>query len=219
MMNSFSACRSARTLLVALFLCAGWAAGGCGQPHGERPPGPGRPAVVSGDTSQPRELYGAEEYRIGPGDTVEVFVWKNPEVSRTVPVKPDGTISLPLVGEQRAAGLTPAELRETLTKAYSAYVAAPEVSVIVGQVNSLYVSVIGEGGKPGRYPLPSARTTVLELLAMIGGPNPFASTGNIRVLRREGDHVREIPFNYDAAVAGNADEDFYLKPGDVIVVP
>jgi polysaccharide biosynthesis/export protein len=210
---------SAATLLVALWLTSA----GCGQPHGDRPPGPGRPAVISGDTagdtSESHELYGAKEYRIGPGDSVEVFVWKNPELSRTLPVKPDGSISLPLVGEQRAAGLTPAELGEKLTKAYSAYVAAPDVSVIVGQVSSLYVSVVGEGAKAGRYQLTSARTTVLELLAMAGGLNEFASKGSIRVLRREGDNVREIPFDYNAAVAGNSNEDFYLMPGDVIVVP
>jgi polysaccharide export outer membrane protein len=158
-----------------------------------------------------------EAYHIGPEDVLQVAVWKDETISRTVPVRPDGMISLPLLNDVRAAGLTPAELRLVLMKKLAEYIPDPEVSVIVAEVRSFKVSVIGEVHKPTRYELKSW-TTVLDVLAMAGGFTQFASPSKITVLRPEGNTIKRIPFNYPKVVSGQ-DEDFYLHPGDKVLVP
>ena len=158
-------------------------------------------------------------YQIGAGDVLEIAVWKNSELSRLVTVRPDGMISLPLVNDVHAAGLTPMELRDTLAKRFSEYVPAAEVSVIVNKVDSFSISVVGAVSKPGRFNL-SSPTTVLEALAMAGGLNEFASRKNIFVLRNEGKGTQtRIPFNYNNALAGEASDNLLLRAGDVVVVP
>ena len=160
-----------------------------------------------------------EEYRIGPEDTLLVSVWKNDAISKTVPVRPDGMVSLPLVQDVRAAGLTPLELREVLAKKLAEYIPNPEVSVIVTEVRSFKVSVIGEVVKPARYELKS-RTTVLDVLALAGGLNEFAARTRIVILRTDGKVMRRIPFNYNKVIAAGGERDnLSLQPGDVIVVP
>jgi polysaccharide export outer membrane protein len=158
-------------------------------------------------------------YQIGAGDQLDISVWKNAELSRQVTVRPDGMISLPLVNDIRAAGLTPMELRELLAKKLSEYVPAAEVSVIVTRVRSYSISVVGSVGKPGRYVL-SSPTTVLEAIALAGGLTEFASRRSITVLRTEGKGATtRVPFNYNNALAGEASENLLLHPGDVVVVP
>jgi len=160
-----------------------------------------------------------EEYRIGPEDTLLVSVWKNDAISKTVPVRPDGMVSLPLVHDVRAAGLTPLELRDVLAKKLAEYIPNPEVSVIVTEVRSFKVSVIGEVVKPARYELKS-RTTVLDVLALAGGLNEFAARTRIVILRTDGKVMRRIPFNYNKVIAvGGERDNLSLQPGDVIVVP
>ena len=160
-----------------------------------------------------------EEYRIGPEDTLLVSVWKNDAISKTVPVRPDGMVSLPLVQDVRAAGLTPLELRDVLAKKLAEYIPNPEVSVIVTEVRSFKVSVIGEVVKPARYELKS-RTTVLDVLALAGGLNEFAARTRIVILRTDGKVMRRIPFNYNKVIAAGGERDnLSLQPGDVIVVP
>jgi len=160
-----------------------------------------------------------EEYRIGPEDTLLVSVWKNDAISKTVPVRPDGMVSLPLVHDVRAAGLTPLELRDMLAKKLAEYIPNPEVSVIVTEVRSFKVSVIGEVAKPARYELKS-RTTVLDVLALAGGLNEFAARTRIVILRTDGKVMRRIPFNYNKVIsAGGERDNLYLQPGDVVVVP
>jgi polysaccharide biosynthesis/export protein len=122
-------------------------------------------------------------YQIGAGDVLEIAVWKNNELSREVTVRPDGMISLPLVNDVHAAGLTPTELRELLTKKLSEYVPSAEVSVIVKRVESYSVSVVGSVSHPGRFVL-SSPTTALEAIAMAGGLNEFASRRSITVLEK-----------------------------------
>src|SRR5437660_9568269 len=117
--------------------------------------------------AQPGALGGPGDYRIGPEDLLDIAVWNNTAISRAVPVRPDGKISLPLLNDVQAAGLTPMQLRDALTKKLVEYVPAPEVSVIVREVRSFTVSVIGELRNPGRYELRS-RTTVLDVLARAG---------------------------------------------------
>ena len=159
------------------------------------------------------------EFRIGPEDMLQVLVWKNDAMSRVVPVRPDGKISLPLLNDVQAAGLTPMELREVLTKKITEYVSNPEVSVIVTEVRSFKVSVMGEIPRPGRYELKAA-TTVLDLLALAGGFNQFSARSRIFILRPEGKGMNRIPFNYNKAVGTEGEQDnFYLRAGDVVVVP
>jgi polysaccharide export outer membrane protein len=157
-----------------------------------------------------------ETYRIGAEDLLQVSVWKNEALTRTVPVRPDGKISLPLVNDVQAAGLTALELREVLTRKLAEYMPNPEVSVIVSDIRSYKVSVIGEVAKPGRYELKSW-TTVLDVLAMAGGFTQFASRSKIVILQHDGATMKRIPFNYNR-IAGEQ-ENFYLRNGDIILVP
>ena len=170
------------------------------------------------------------EYRIGPEDVLLISVWKNEAVTKTVPVRPDGKISLPLINDVTAAGLTTLELREVLAKKLAEYIPEPEVSVIVTEVRSFKVSVIGEVLKPARYDLKSW-TTVLDALALAGGFTPFAARSQVVVLRPDGNGMKRIPFNYPKVVkhqglmdmlrgdSGGEQENFYLRNGDIIVVP
>ena len=161
---------------------------------------------------------GLEEYKIGPEDVLAISVWKNEPMSRVLPVRPDGMISLPLLDDVMAAGLTPTELRNLLAQRLAEYVPSPAVTVIVNDVKSFKVSVIGEVSKPARYELKS-RTSVLDVLALAGGFTQFASRTRIVVLRPEGDKRVRIPFNYNQAANGSAEEDLYLKPNDIVLVP
>lgn len=160
------------------------------------------------------------EYRIGPEDVLDIAVWKNVELTRTVPVRPDGMISLPLINDVRAVGLTPLELREVLAKRLEEYIPSPQVSVIVSAVHSFKVSVIGEVGFPGRHEIRSG-TTVLDALAMSGGLKEFAARSRIVVMRQDGrGGTKRLPFNYDNAITeGGESENFSLRPGDIVVVP
>ena len=160
-----------------------------------------------------------DEYRIGPEDALQIVVWKNDAMSRTVPVRPDGMISLPLLNDMKAAGLTPMELRDLLIKKLTEYMPAPEVSVILTDVRSFKVSVIGEVARPARYELKSW-TTVLDVLALAGGLNQFATRSRIVILRPNGKAMTRIPFNYNKVIAaGGEHENFYLQNGDIILVP
>jgi len=173
------------------------------------------PVIVPGNgTIDPNE------YRIGPEDVLQVSIWKNEAMSRTVPVRPDGKITLPLLNDVEAAGLTPMEFRDLLIKKLTEYMPAPEVSVIVVDPRSFKVSVMGEVPRPGRFELRS-RTTVLDMLALAGGLSQFASRSKIVVLRPEGSTgMKRLPFNYNKAVsAGGEQENFYLQAGDIVVVP
>jgi polysaccharide export outer membrane protein len=159
-----------------------------------------------------------EEYRIGPEDVLSISVWKNEAMSRVLPVRPDGMISLPLLDDVMAAGLTPTELRNVLAQKLTEYVPSPAVTVIVNDVKSFKVSVIGEVMRPARYELKS-RTSVLDVLALAGGFNQFAARTRIVVLRQEGDKKIRIPFNYNRVTSGSDEENVYLRPGDIVLVP
>ena len=173
---------------------------------------------------------GAPDYVIGPQDVLDIAVWDNEQISRTVPVRPDGKISLPLLDDVPAAGLTPIQLRDFLKTALAPYIPIPTVSVIVQEVHSFKVTVIGEVKTPDRYEL-KGRSTVLDVLAMAGGFTEYAARNRIIVIRRQGTGTRQIPFAFDKLVAGNSrhgsspksDSDvqhnFDLEPGDIILVP
>src|SRR5713226_7972499 len=174
-------------------------------------------APAAGPRSEPTHEQG--HYRIGPEDVLDIAVWNNASISRTVPVRPDGKISLPLLNDVQAAGLTPMQLRDVLIKKLAEYMPTPEVSVIIREVHSFKVSVIGEVKTPGRHELKSG-ATVLDVLAMAGGLGEFAARGRIVILRPDGNTLKRIPFNYNKVVSADGElENFMLQPGDIIVVP
>ncbi|HWC50264.1 MAG TPA: polysaccharide biosynthesis/export family protein [Nitrospira sp.] len=204
-------------------LMVGWAAASClaadRTPVGLSPDRPGEVSPQVGSNGVAPAGYGLSEYRIGPEDVLNISVWNNAAISRTVPVRPDGKISLPLVNDVHAAGLTPNQLRMVLMKKLAEYVPSPEVSVIIEEVHSFKVSVIGEVKKAGRHELKGG-ATVLDVLALGEGFGDFASRGRIVVLRAEGKTMRQIPFNYNKVVSTDGRlENFLLQPGDIIVVP
>lgn len=158
-------------------------------------------------------------YVIGPQDVLDINVWKEAELTRTVPVRPDGRISLPLLNDVQAAGLTPSQLSTELTTELKKFITDPQVTVIVTQINSQRVYILGEMTRPGAYPLLPGMT-VLQALSSAGGFTPFANTKKIYVLRSESGKQEKFLFNYKAVVKGkNADQNIVLKAGDQIVVP
>jgi polysaccharide export outer membrane protein len=188
--------------------------GSAGAQTAAQPAPPPKPDTIAGNGAA-----SSTEYKIGAEDVLQIFVWKNENLSRNVAVRPDGRISFPLLEDIQAAGMTPRELRDLLTKKLAEFVAAPEVSVIVTDVRSMKVSVIGEVPKPGRFELKS-KTTVLDVLAMAGGFGQFASRAKIVILRPEGEAMKRIPFNYNKVVSpGGEQENIYLQAGDIVVVP
>jgi len=159
------------------------------------------------------------DYLIGPEDVIEVFVWKEPDVSRVVLVRPDGKISLPLIGDIKAEGLSPKALAEELKRAFSEYIEAPEVSVIVNEVNSPKIYVMGKVNSPGVFPLRS-EITVLQAITLAGGFAEWAKKSKIIILRKIGEKDKRIVVNIDRVIDGKRGaEDVRLQPGDRIIVP
>jgi polysaccharide biosynthesis/export protein len=159
-------------------------------------------------------------YAIGPGDVLEISVWKNPELTSTVPVRPDGRISVPLLGDVQAAGMTPLALRQTLTEGFKEYVTAPGVSVVVKEIHSRKIFVTGEVETPGAYDL-QPRTKLMQALALAGGLTPYAKQ-KVVVLRdgRDGKTDRRIEIDLGGIISGKRTEDnLLLLPGDTLIVP
>lgn len=154
------------------------------------------------------------EYRIGIDDLLDIAVWNIAELQKTIPVRPDGKISLPLVNDVVAAGLTPMELRDQLKKSLAVFIHDPDVSVVVREIRSLKVSVIGQVRAPGRYDV-RGPATVLDALALAGGLTEFAGRRNITILRSS----QRLRFDYDSAVRSASAGNLAIQPGDIIVVP
>jgi len=159
----------------------------------------------------------AAHYVIGAEDSLQITVWKEPSLSGTIPVRPDGRISLVLVGDTQAAGRTPMQLADDITVKLKKYIQDPNVSVLVMSVNSQKVFLVGEVGHVGPVMMTSAMTA-LQAIATGGGLTPYANAKKIYILRSEGGKQEKIPFNYKQAVKGGA-QGPELKPGDTIVVP
>lgn len=158
-------------------------------------------------------------YIIGPEDVLSVNVWKEPEVSSSVPVRPDGKISLPLLNDVQAAGLTPSQLTADITDKLKKYLEQPRVTVVVTAINSRRVYLLGQVMRPGAFPLLPGMT-VLQALSSAGGLGEFAHSKDIYVLRTENGKQQKLSFNYKAVVKGlNNAQNILLKPGDTIVVP
>jgi polysaccharide export outer membrane protein len=175
-------------------------------------------AADAAAAAAPAIVTDARDYRIGPEDVLDIAVWKNPDLSRDrVPVRPDGKVSLPLVNDIQASGLTANELRAQLAQRLAPFIQNPEVSVIVREVNSFKVSVNGNVNMPGQYGVKS-EATVLDMIARAQGFNTFADKGSIWVVRRNGTRQEQLKFNYDDAIRARGNANFFVKPGDVIIV-
>jgi len=159
------------------------------------------------------------DYKIGPQDILRIDVWKEPEISRSEPVRPDGKISLPLLNDVQASGLTATQLAAVITEGLKKFITNPQVTVAVTEINSRRVYVTGEVARAGAFPL-LPNMTVLQGLSSAGGFTQFARVKNIYVLRMEDGKQVKHPFNYKDVVSGKkTEENILLQPGDVIVVP
>jgi polysaccharide export outer membrane protein len=158
-------------------------------------------------------------YIIGPQDVLRIDVWKEPDISRVIPVRPDGKISVPLLNDVQASGLTAMQLATSLREGLSKYLNNPQVTVTVAEINSRRIYITGEVTRPGALPL-LPNMTVLQALASGGGFTQFARLKNIYVMRTEDGKQVKHPFNYKEVVKGNlAEQNILLQSGDVIVVP
>jgi len=167
--------------------------------------------------AKPQAPAVAEDYRLGAGDKIRIEVYKDTQLSQAVQVRPDGKITLPLVGDILATGKTPLELRDTITTALKEYMTNPVVSVIVVEAIASTAYVLGEVAHPGAVTL-QGPVTVLQAIAMAGGLKDFADSKNIRILRKGPVGIQTIAFNYKDAVKGVGGQ-VYLRPGDTVIVP
>jgi polysaccharide export outer membrane protein len=158
------------------------------------------------------------EYLVGAGDKLRIEVYKDPQLSQSLQVRPDGKITLPLVGDLNAVGQTPMELRDVITASLKEYMTNPVVTVIVVEASAATAYVVGEVNEPGAVTLQGGQLTVLQALALAGGLKDFADSRNIRILRKSLTGTETIPFNYKDAIRGSG-EAVYLRPGDTVVVP
>jgi polysaccharide export outer membrane protein len=158
-------------------------------------------------------------YTIGPGDVLEISVWRDDSLSRELVVPPDGIISFPLIGDVNIIGMTVADLRKNVTQKLSEYVPDATVTIIMKQFNSLRAYVIGKVKNAGMYSI-SLDTNVMQILSMAGGLNPYASEDSIHILRQIRGKSVKIPFNYENVLKGrNLEQNITLHRGDVVVVP
>ena len=178
----------------------------------QKPDGSAKPAAVA--VASPDA-----DYKIGPQDIVRIDVWKEPDISRTIPVRPDGKISLPLLNDVQASGLTAMQLSASLRESLAKYLTNPQVTVTVTEINSRRVYITGEVTRAGSLPL-LPNMTVLQALSSAGGFTQFAKLKSIYVLRNEDGKQVKHPFNYKEVVKGKlAEQNILLQSGDVIVVP
>jgi len=161
-----------------------------------------------------------EKYIIGNDDVLAISVWKEPELTRAIPVRSDGKISLPLVGEMQATGKTPLQLERDITNGLKNFITTPEVNVIVQQVNSRKFNILGEITKPGSFPL-TASTTIMDAIAIAGGFRDFAKKTGVYILRKGPDgRETRLNFNYKSFIKGkNSDQNVRIEPNDTIIVP
>jgi len=181
-----------------------------------------KPAEANGGAAQTAPKKPATDdpnYVIGPQDVLDISVWKEPELTRPVPVRPDGKISMPLLNDVQAAGKTPLQLAADITAGLKKFVTDPQVTVIVTTINSQRVFILGEVNRAGAYPL-LPNMTVLQALSSAGGFTIYANLKKIYVLRVEDGKQVKHPFNYKDVLAGKAaDQNIIVRPGDTIVVP
>lgn len=176
--------------------------------------------LLAGNAGAQQSTFKDAPYTVNPGDTLSVSVWKEPDLSGPVLVRPDGTFSIPLVGQVDARGKTVTQLQQSIAQRLTKYISDPVVTVSVQDVKGNKVYVIGQVTKPGEFVV-NPRVDVMQALSMAGGTTPFASLNNIVILRRTaGGQQEAIPFHYKEVAGGrNLDQDITLQAGDVVVVP
>jgi len=186
---------------------------------GNAPESAGQPASMKVEQGT-KAPHSDASYVIGADDVLAINVWKEPDVSRTLPVRSDGMISLPLAGELKAGGQTPLQLEQEITKRLSSYISEPEVTVIVQDSKSRKINILGMVAKPGAYLL-TGSATVLDAIAMAGGFKDFAKQKSVYVLRTNEKGAQErLPFNYKDVIKGkNPEQNIKLQPGDTVVIP
>jgi polysaccharide export outer membrane protein len=175
-------------------------------------------ACAGANKGQRATARSTPEYRIGREDVLEVVVWKEPELSKVMPVRPDGKIGMPLIGDVEAAGQTPVELQKTLTQRLDPLVKDASVAVLVREVNGSRFFVMGEVNKPGAYPL-RGTVNVVQALAMAGGPGEYAGNEVVWLKQKSDGSQEKVSLSYRELVKGEADGDLALASGDVIVIP
>jgi polysaccharide export outer membrane protein len=202
--------------MLALLCCIALAVPAGAQTSQSAPTEPAQNAAGPNSSNKPHD--GA--YVIGASDMLSINVWKEPDVSRIIPVRSDGKISLPLVGEVQASGKTPLQLEEEITNKLKTYISDPEVTVMVQDSKSQKFNVLGMVAKPGSYPLLST-TTVLDAVALAGGFRDFAKKKSMYVLRKDVlGQPQRIPFNYKDVISGkNPEQNVQLQDDDTVVVP
>lgn len=180
-------------------------------------PAPAQPAAATVHAGEGVDL--PPEYVIGPEDVLGINFWRDTDMTGDVTVRPDGRVTLPLIGDLSAAGLTPEQFKEVVHKAASKLIADPSVTVIVRQINSRKVFITGQVTTPGAYPLTSQRT-VMQLIALAGGLTEYADKKDITIMRVENGQTRSFRFNYsDVSKGKNLAQNIVLAPGDTVVVP
>jgi polysaccharide biosynthesis/export protein len=205
-------------VLHALFF--GVVLAGAGVSTGRAQEAAGQNAAPASQQTGASEKAHDEKYVIGNDDVLSISVWKEPDLTKAVPVRSDGKISLPLVGELQATGKTPLQLEGDITGKLKNFITAPEVNVIVQQVNSRKFNVLGEVSEPGSFPL-TASTTIMDAIAIAGGFRDFAKKTGVYVLRKgaNGSESR-LNFNYKSFIKGkNSDQNIRIEPNDTIIVP
>jgi polysaccharide biosynthesis/export protein len=178
---------------------------------------PVRAAAAEADKKPLPQTSITEEYRMTPGDKLRIEVYKDPQLSQSVQVRPDGKITLPLIGDIDAVGRTPIELRDVIRTAFKEYITNPTVTVIVVEATTATAYVMGEVNHPGAVTL-TAPLTIMQALALAGGLKDFADAKNIRILRKSLMGTQAITFNYKEALKSTR-APVYLQPGDTVVVP
>lgn len=202
-------------VLIVLAGCL-WAPAPAGSQARDGLPATDAAASLTQSANKPHD----DSFVIGNNDVLSINVWKQPDITRAIPVRSDGKISLPLVGEVQATGRTPLQLEQEISGKLRTYIAEPEVTVMVQQINSQKFNILGQVTKPGSYPLTSA-TTVLDAIAEAQGFRDFAKQKDVYVLRRNpGGDEKRIAFNYKDVIKGkNPGQNIKVQPGDTIVVP
>lgn len=175
-------------------------------------------AAAQALTSNASAAAPTAEYRFVAGDKVRIEVYKDAQLSQSVQIRPDGKITMPLIGDVTAVNQTPTELRQTITQSLKEYMTNPSVTVIVVETVVPTAYVMGEVRTPGSVPL-QGEISVLQALALSGGLTEFAKSGDIRVLRKTSTGVDSIAFRYKDALRGDAKALIYLRPGDTVIVP
>jgi polysaccharide biosynthesis/export protein len=197
----------------------GQGSGATAQSKQSKPSGQEATIDPAGTRSGSDQNPAPSDYVIGESDVLNVNVWKEPQISQSVVVRPDGKISLPLIGEVQVSGLTPVQTQLLLANKLQSYLTNPQVTVTVTDIRSKVVFITGEVAKPGSYPL-LTRTTVLQLITNAGGLGQFANKKGIFVLRTVDGKQQRFPFNYKEVIKGEkAEQNILLRPGDTVVVP